>query len=113
MLLFTLILLVIVVVSGSVILWTEITTMNDRIEFLSGRLMQLEKDAVKVTFTGEPKKVPPCVGHELESQKEEEKLLKSRKSNPKQFDGVVGEEPFVKTRKRNHKTSDGLGDKSI
>jgi hypothetical protein len=113
MLLFIVILLGVCVISGGIFIWMEVSMTNERIIWLEERLTKLEKDAVKVTFTGEPKKVPPCVGHELESQKEEEKILKSRKSNPKQFDGVVSEEPFVKTRKRNHKTSDGLGDKSV
>jgi hypothetical protein len=113
MLLFIVILLSVSTVSGAIVLWMELSITNDRLLWLEERLTKLEKDAVKVTFTGEPKKIPPCVGHELESQKEEEKLLKSRKSNPKQFDGVVSEEPFVKTRKRNHKTSKDLGNKSI
>jgi hypothetical protein len=94
--LFVVILLVIfVIVPGVIFFKMEIGITNDRLRWLEERLSKLEKDAVKVTFTGEPKKVPPCVGHELESQKEE------KKSNPKQFDGVKSEEPFVKTRKRN------------
>ena len=99
MLLFVVIILVITVVSGAIVLWMEIGITNDRLRWLEERLTKLEKDAVKVTFTGEPKKVPPCVGHELESQKEE------KKSNPKQFDGIKSEEPFVKTRKRKPKTT--------
>jgi hypothetical protein len=90
--LFITILLVVGVVSVDIFLWMEIGITNDRLRWLEERLTKLEKDAVKVTFTGEPKKVPPCVGHELESQKEE------KKPNPKQFDGVKSDEPFVKTR---------------
>ena len=97
--LFITILLVVAVVSGGIFIWTEIGITNDRLRWLEERLTKLEKDAVKITFTGEPKKVPPCVGHELESQKEE------KKSNPKQFDGIKSEEPFVKTRKRKPKTT--------
>jgi hypothetical protein len=99
MLLFIVILLSICTVSGAMVLWMELCITNDRLLWLEERLTKLEKDAVKVTFTGEPKKVPPCVGHELESQKEE------KKSNPKQFDGIKSEEPFVKTRKRKPKTA--------
>jgi hypothetical protein len=99
MILFVVILLSICTVSGAMVLWMELSITNDRLRWLEERLTKLEKDAVKVTFTGEPKKVPPCVGHELESQKEE------KKSNPKQFDGIKSEEPFVKTRKRKPKTT--------
>jgi hypothetical protein len=53
--------------------------LNEQIEDLDERLTKLEKDAVKITFTGKP--------------------------NPKQFDGVKSEEPFIKTRtKRKPKT---------
>ncbi len=110
--LFGIILLGVGLVSGGIFIWMEISMTNERIIWLEERLTKLEKDAVKVTFTGEPKKTPPCVGHELESQKEEEKLLKSRKSNPKQFDGIPSQEPFVKTRKHNNK-AENLGDKSV
>ena len=96
--LFAIILLGVSTISGAIVLWMELSITNDRLRWLEERLTKLEKDAVKVTFTGEPKKVPPCVGHELESQKEE------KKSNPKQFDGVKSEEPFVKTRKRKPKS---------
>jgi hypothetical protein len=99
MILFVVILLSVCTVSGAIVLWMELSITNDRLLWLEERLTKLEKDAVKVTFTGEPKKVPPCVGHELESQKEE------KKSNPKQFDGIKSEEPFVKTRKRKPKTT--------
>lgn len=99
MILFVIILLSVSTVSGAIVLWMELSITNDRLLWLEERLTKLEKDAVKVTFTGEPKKVPPCVGHELESQKEE------KKSNPKQFDGIKSEEPFIKTRKRKPKTT--------
>lgn len=52
--------------------------LRDGIVDLDERLTKLEKDAVKITFTGKP--------------------------NPKQFDGIKSEEPFVKTRKRKPKT---------
>lgn len=97
MILFVIILLSVSTVSGAIVLWMELSITNDRLLWLEERLTKLEKDAVKVTFTGEPKKVPPCVGHELESQKEE------KKSNPKQFNGIKSDEPFVKTRKRKPK----------
>ena len=76
--LFITILLVVAVVSGGIFIWTEIGITNDRLRWLEERLTKLEKDAVKVTFTGKP--------------------------NPKQFDGVKSEEPFIKTRKRKPKT---------
>jgi hypothetical protein len=79
MLLFVIIILVITVVSGAIVLWTEIGITNDRLRWLEERLTKLEKDAVKITFTGKP--------------------------NPKQFDGIKSEEPFVKTRKRKPKTT--------
>ena len=74
MLLFVVILLIITVVSGGIFIWMEVGITNDRLRWLEERLVKLEKDAVKITFTGEPKKIPPCVGHELESQKEEDKF---------------------------------------
>ena len=77
--LFITILLVVAVVSGGIFIWTEIGITNDRLRWLEERLTKLEKDAVKITFTGKP--------------------------NPKQFDGVKSEEPFIKTRtKRKPKT---------
>ena len=77
--LFITILLVVAVVSGGIFIWTEIGITNDRLRWLEERLIKLEKDAVKITFTGKP--------------------------NPKQFDGVKSEEPFIKTRtKRKPKT---------
>ena len=84
--LFIIILLVVAVVSAGIFIWTEIGITNDRLRWLEERLTKLEKDAVKVTFTGEPKK-------------------EEKKSNPKQFDGIKSEEPFVKTRKRKPKTT--------
>ena len=79
MMLFVVILLVIfVIVPGVIFFRMEIGITNDRVIWLQERLTKLEKDAVKVTFTGKP--------------------------NPKQFDGVKSEEPFVKTRKRKPKS---------
>lgn len=79
MILFFLILGAICTVSGVIVFWMELSITNDRLRWLEERLTKLEKDAVKVTFTGKP--------------------------NPKQFDGVKSEEPFVKTRKRKPKTT--------
>jgi hypothetical protein len=81
MMLFVIILLVIfVVVPGVIFFKMEIGITNDRLRWLEERLIKLEKDAVKITFTP--------------------------KSNPKQFDGVKSQEPFVKTRtKRKPKTT--------
>ena len=76
--LFFLLLLGVFTLSGAIVLWMEIGITNDRVIWLQERLTKLEKDAVKVTFTGKP--------------------------NPKQFDGVKSEEPFVKTRKRKPKS---------
>ena len=77
--LFAIILLGIIIISGAIFVWMEIGITNDRIRWLEERLTKLEKDAVKITFTGKP--------------------------NPKQFDGVKSEEPFIKTRtKRKPKT---------
>jgi hypothetical protein len=78
MILFFLILGAICTVSGVIVFWMELSITNDRLRWLEERLTKLEKDAVKVTFTGKP--------------------------NPKQFDGVKSEEPFVKTRKRKPKS---------
>ena len=67
--------------------------LNEQIEDLDERLTTLEKDAVKITFTGKPK---------TQTDYENE----HRKPNPKQFDGIKSEEPFVKTRtKRKPKTT--------
>ena len=79
MILFFLILGAICTVSGVIVFWMELSITNDRLRWLEERLIRLEKDAVKITFTGKP--------------------------NPKQFDGVKSEEPFVKTRKRKPKTT--------
>ena len=70
--LFGIILLIVGLVSGGIFLWMEIGITNDRLRWLEERLTKLEKDAVKITFTG--------------------------KSNPKQFPEIKSEEPFVKTR---------------
>ena len=79
MILFFLIFGAICTVSGVIVFWMELSITNDRLRWLEERLTRLEKDAVKITFTG--------------------------KSNPKQFDGVKSEEPFIKTRtKRKPKT---------
>ena len=78
MILFFLLLLGVFTLSGAIVLWMEIGITNDRVIWLEERLTKLEKDAVKVTFTGKP--------------------------NPKQFDGVKSEEPFVKTRKHKPKS---------
>jgi hypothetical protein len=84
--LFVVILLVIfVVVPGVIFFKMEIDITNDRLRWLEERLTTLEKDAVKITFTGKP--------------------------NPKQFDGIKSEEPFVKTRKRKPKTVKDWEDK--
>lgn len=72
MILFFLLLLGVFTLSGAIVLWMELSITNDRLRWLEERLTKLEKDAVKITFTGKP--------------------------NPKQFDGVKSEEPFVKTR---------------
>lgn len=59
--LFTIILLVIAVVCKGIILYYELTTMKDRIEYLETRVLKLdlnlnklERDAVKVTFSESP-----------------------------------------------------------
>lgn len=60
--LFSVILLFIGVISGGINLYLESSLMKDRIEYLETRILKLdleyrklEKDAVKITFTGEPK----------------------------------------------------------
>ena len=56
MMLFVVILLVIfVVVPGVIFFKMEIGITNDRLRWLEERLTKLEKDAVKITFTGEPR----------------------------------------------------------
>ena len=72
MLLLLIILIGLCTVSGAIVVWMELSIMNDSLTWLEERLDKLEKDAVKVTF--------------------------QPKSNPKQFDGIKSEEPFVKTR---------------
>jgi hypothetical protein len=79
MLVFSIILLGIIVIPGVIFFWMEIGITNDRLRWLEDRLTKLEREAVKITFTGKP--------------------------NPKQFDGIKSEEPFVKTRKRKPKTT--------
>ena len=79
MLLLLIILIGICTISGAVFFWMELSITIDRLRWLEERLTKLEKDAVKITFTG--------------------------KSNPKQFPEIKSEEPFVKTRtKRKPKT---------
>ena len=51
MLLITLILLGITIIPLAIFLWMEIGITNDRLRWLEERLIKLEKDAVKVTFT--------------------------------------------------------------
>jgi hypothetical protein len=70
---------------------------EEEIEDLDERLIKLEKDAVKVTFS-EPPLFHPKPKTQTDYQNEH------KKSNTKQFDGVKSEEPFVKTRKRKPKT---------
>ena len=91
MLLFVVILLSVCVISGVVVIWMELSITNDRLQWLEERLIKLEKDAVKVTFSNVNDKV---IVHP------QVKL----KSNPKQFDGIKSEELFVKTRKRKPKS---------
>jgi hypothetical protein len=75
-------------------------------------IKQINKVDIKID---EDKKIPPCVGHELESQKENEKgdidfmynwiqeKSGKKKLNPKQMDGIESDKPFVKTRKKKQK----------
>ena len=76
-------------------------------------VVDMIKQINKIDVTiDEDKKIPPCVGHELESQKQNEESEADfmynwireksgkKKSNPKQFDGVKSDAPFVKTRKK-------------
>ena len=79
MMLLVVILLGICTISGAVVFWFELSIMNDRLQWFEERLVKLEKDAVKITFTSKP--------------------------NPKQFDGVKSEEPFVKTRTKRKPTT--------
>jgi hypothetical protein len=75
-------------------------------------IKQINKVDIKID---EDKKIPPCIGHEIESQKENDKSEADfmynwireksgkKKSNPKQMDGVKSDVPFVKTRKKKQK----------
>lgn len=54
MITFAIILLGVGLVSSVIVFWMELSVTNDKVEFLSQRLYKLEKDAVKVIFTGEP-----------------------------------------------------------
>ena len=54
MILFFLILGAICTVSGVIVFWMEIGITNDRLRWLEDRLTKLERDAVKITFTGKP-----------------------------------------------------------
>jgi hypothetical protein len=51
MLLFAIILLGVIVISGVVVFWMELSITNDRLRWLEERLTILEKDAVKITFS--------------------------------------------------------------
>jgi hypothetical protein len=55
MITFAIILLGVGLVSSVIVFWMEFSITNDRLRFLEEKLYKLEKDAVKVTFTGEPK----------------------------------------------------------
>ena len=73
------------------------------------------KPKTQTDYQREHAKISPCVGHELESQKENEKedidfmynwireKSGKKKPNPKQMDGVKSDVPFVKTRKKKQK----------
>jgi len=54
MITFGIILLGVGLVSSVIVFWMEFSITNDRLRFLEEKLFKLEKDAVKVTFTGEP-----------------------------------------------------------
>jgi hypothetical protein len=54
MILFFLLLFGVFTLSGAIVFWMELSITNDRVIWLQERLTKLEKDAVKVTFTGEP-----------------------------------------------------------
>ena len=51
MLIFGIILLGVFGVSVSIFFWMELSITNDRLRWLEERLIRLEKDAVKITFT--------------------------------------------------------------
>jgi hypothetical protein len=73
------------------------------------------KPKTQTDYQREHAKISPCVGHELESQKENEKedidfmynwireKSGKKKPNPKQMDGIESDKPFVKTRKKKQK----------
>ena len=73
------------------------------------------KPKTQTDYQREHTKISPCVGHELESQKENDKSQADfmynwiqeksgkKKSNPKQMDGIESDKPFVKTRKKKQK----------
>jgi hypothetical protein len=93
--LLALVFLAIFSVSTTIILFFELYTTNETIEWLDERLQKLERDAVKITFT------QPFTTND---EKVVIHPLVKKKINPKQFDGVKSEEPFVKTKKRKPKT---------
>ena len=121
MLLLLIIIIGLCTVSGAIVVWMELSVVNDSLMWLEERLDKLEKDAVKITFSEPPlfhPKPKTQTDYQNEHGKEfETKIIediKSRglytedkkKSNPKQFDGIKSEEPFVKTRtKRKPKTT--------
>lgn len=81
---------------GSWRLGKFIQDLKNSVDDLNERLTKLEKDAVKITFTGPPYTTDDVI---VNIQKNV-----TKKSNPKQFDGVESKEPFLKTRKRKPKT---------
>jgi hypothetical protein len=98
--LLTLVLLIIFTIFTFVISNFRISELTENIDLLEDKVNQLnltlnslEKDAIKIRFTGTPNHIiHPNVGSIVV------------KSNPKQFDGIKSEEPFVKTRKRKPKS---------
>lgn len=98
MLLLLIILIGICTISGAIILWMELSIINNSLMWLEERLDKLQRDAVKVTFD-EPTPFHRKPKTQTDYQNEH------KKSNPKQFDGVKSDEPFVKTRKRKPKTT--------
>lgn len=69
------------------VLYRDLSRQMRKLTDLEERLTRLERDAVKVVFRD-----PFSPQDEVSSS--------TRKSNPKQMDGVKSEEPFVKTRKK-------------
>ena len=110
MILFFLILIAIFSVSTMIVLWMELSVISSTVDWLEERLTKLEKDATKVTFTGEPqyygmRTTPEDVDKIL--NRNNNVVVHSdvkKKSNLKQFDGVESDKAFVKTRKRKPKT---------